>query len=184
MDCDVSLFDTAVVDAGLPGHVAPDRRLRAPADRPLGPPELVPFQNFPTADGWIVVACAKEKFWRRLAEVLGRPELATDTRFATYDDRRRNQAELQLVLDELLSVKSAADWVELLADAGVPCAPVNDVAQALAEPQTIARGMIVETEHPHWGRSGRSARRSTPVDGGRRTGVRRCSTKTACGHPA
>jgi crotonobetainyl-CoA:carnitine CoA-transferase CaiB-like acyl-CoA transferase len=165
MDCDVSLFDTAISMLNYPAtwHLTagyePGRTTRS------AHPSLVPFQNFPTGDGWIVVACAKEKFWRRLVDVLGRPELATDTRFATYDDRRRNQAELQLVLDELLSVKSAADWVELLADAGVPCAPVNDVAQALAEPQTIARGMIVETEHPHWG----TVRQiGTPVNAGRR----------------
>jgi crotonobetainyl-CoA:carnitine CoA-transferase CaiB-like acyl-CoA transferase len=171
MDCDVSLFDTAISMLNYPAtwHLTagyePGRTSRS------AHPSLVPFQNFPTADGWIVIACAKEKFWRRLVDVLRRPDLAGDPRFATYDDRRRNRVELEGVLDGLLSTRSTLEWVELLADAGVPCAPVNDVARALAEPQTRARGMIVEATHPHWG----TVRQiGTPVNvGGRRESHRR-----------
>ena len=54
-------------------------------------PSLVPFQNFPTADGWIVVSCPKEKFWQRLARAIGQPQLLGDERFATFDDRRQQR---------------------------------------------------------------------------------------------
>lgn len=151
MDCDVSLFDTAISLLNYPAtwHMAggfePARTARS------AHPSLVPFQNFPTADGWIVIACAKEKFWHRLVQVLGRPDLATDPRFVTYDDRRAHRGELERILDDLLATRTATEWIELLIEAGVPCAPVNDVAQAIRDPQTVARGMIIETEHPAWG---------------------------------
>jgi crotonobetainyl-CoA:carnitine CoA-transferase CaiB-like acyl-CoA transferase len=151
MDCDVSLFDTAIAMLNYPatwhlaGDFEPARTSRS------AHPSLVPFQNFPTGDGWIVIACAKEKFWHRLVEVLERPDLATDPRFLTYGDRRENRDELERIIDDVLATRPATEWIELLIDAGVPCAPVNDVAQALHDPQTIAREMVVETEHPLWG---------------------------------
>jgi crotonobetainyl-CoA:carnitine CoA-transferase CaiB-like acyl-CoA transferase len=151
MDCDVSLFDTAIAMLNYPAtwHLAGDFE---PARTPRSAhPSLVPFQNFPTGDGWIVIACAKEKFWLRLVDVLGRPDLATDPRFVTYADRRANHGELEAIIDDLLSTATAIEWIDRLVDAGVPCAPVNDVGQALRDPQTVAREMVVDTEHPVWG---------------------------------
>jgi crotonobetainyl-CoA:carnitine CoA-transferase CaiB-like acyl-CoA transferase len=151
LDCDVSLFDTAISLLNYPAtwHLTegfdPVRTTRS------AHPSLVPFQNFPTADGWIVVACPKEKFWRRLVEVVGRSDLADDPRFATSANRRVNRSVLEPLLDQCFLTRPAADWIELLSEAGVPCAPVNDVAQALADPQTDARRMVVETTHPRWG---------------------------------
>jgi crotonobetainyl-CoA:carnitine CoA-transferase CaiB-like acyl-CoA transferase len=151
LDCDVSLFDTAISLLNYPAtwHLtagfAPVRTSRS------AHPSLVPFQNFPTADGWIVVACPKEKFWRRLVEVIGRPDLANDPRFATSADRRANRSILEPLLDRCLVTKPAVEWIRLLTAAGVPCAPVNDVAEAIADPQTDARRMVVETQHPRWG---------------------------------
>jgi crotonobetainyl-CoA:carnitine CoA-transferase CaiB-like acyl-CoA transferase len=151
LDCDVSLFDTAISLLNYPAtwHLTegfdPVRTTRS------AHPSIVPFQNFPTADNWIVVACPKEKFWRRLVKVIGRAELGDDPRFATTVDRRMNRSILEPLLDRRFLTKSAAVWVELLTEAGVPCAPVNDVAQALADPQTDARRMVVQTMHPRWG---------------------------------
>ncbi|HEX9766680.1 MAG TPA: CoA transferase, partial [Nitriliruptorales bacterium] len=88
MDCDVSLFDVAVSMLTYPatwhlnGGFEPERLSRS------AHPSLVPFQNFATADGWIVVGCAKEKFWHRLCQAIERPDLMGDPRFATFDDRR------------------------------------------------------------------------------------------------
>jgi crotonobetainyl-CoA:carnitine CoA-transferase CaiB-like acyl-CoA transferase len=151
MDCDVSLFDTALSMLTYPaawmlnGEFVPSRTSRS------AHPSIVPFQNFETADGWIVVVAAKEKFWQRLATALGLPSLASDPRFASFDDRRRNAAELLGVLDPVFRSLSTEHWIDVLADAGVPCGPVNDVAGALAEPQTEARGMVVTTSHPRFG---------------------------------
>jgi len=151
MDCDVSLFDAAISMLTYPavwhlnGGFEPERLARS------AHPSLVPFQNFPTADGWIVVGCAKEKFFVRLAEAIGQPGLAEDPRFATFETRRLHREELIPILDEALRARSSAEWLKLLTAAGVPCGPVNTVEQAFADPQIEARGMIVETEHPRFG---------------------------------
>ncbi|WP_426518083.1 CaiB/BaiF CoA transferase family protein [Diaminobutyricibacter sp. McL0618] len=151
MDCDVSLFDTAISMLTYPaiwnlnGDFTP-RRTRHSAH-----PSLVPFQVFQVADGWIVVASPKEKFWQRLAAALGRPDLAEDVRFLDFGARRRNADELLPILDGIFLTKTEHEWLDLLRAAGVPCGPVNSVAQALADEQTVARGMVVESEHPEFG---------------------------------
>jgi crotonobetainyl-CoA:carnitine CoA-transferase CaiB-like acyl-CoA transferase len=151
MDCDVSLFDTAIGLLTYPAtwHLSagfdPVRTKRS------AHPSLVPFQNFPTADDWIVIGCAKEKFFTRLAAALQRPELAEDERFATFAARQRNADALIALLDAELVKQPAAHWLKVLTAAGVPCGPVNSVAQAMEDPHTAARGMIVETEHPTLG---------------------------------
>ncbi|MDQ1609747.1 MAG: hypothetical protein QOE16_2479, partial [Microbacteriaceae bacterium] len=100
MDCDVSLFDTAISMLTYPaiwnlnGDFEPSRTHHS------AHPSLVPFQAFQAGDGWIVVACPKEKFWQRLAAAVGRPELATDESFATFTRRRQNAGELLPILDE------------------------------------------------------------------------------------
>jgi crotonobetainyl-CoA:carnitine CoA-transferase CaiB-like acyl-CoA transferase len=151
-DSDVSLFDTAVTMLtylaawNLNGDFEP-KRMRNSAH-----PSLVPFQNFESADGWIVVACAKEKFWERLAHAIERPDLATDTHYRTFSDRRENSDELLKILEETFLSQSSEHWISVLTKAGVPVGPVFNVEQALNDPHTIARGLIVETEHHRFGR--------------------------------
>ena len=97
------------------------------------------------------MACPKEKFWQRLAAVIGRPELAGDPRFVDFDARRRHREELAALLQEIFAAAPSAQWLERLGAAGTPCGPVNTLAEALADHQTEARGMVVETEHPRFG---------------------------------
>jgi crotonobetainyl-CoA:carnitine CoA-transferase CaiB-like acyl-CoA transferase len=144
-DCDVALLDVALHElmyvgtwAASCGHVPPRRSNSAH-------PSLVPFQNFETADGWIVVAAPKEKFWVRVCEAIGRPELATDPRFADFGARDRNREELAPILDEAFRARPSAEWLVLLRAAGVPSSPVNDVLGAVGEAR------IVEYEHPTLG---------------------------------
>ncbi len=150
-DCDISLYDVAISMLTYPavwqltGGFEPERLSRS------AHPSLVPFQLFPSSDGWIVVGCPKEKFFVRLASVIGQPELATDPRFVSFEDRRVNRDALIEILDATFGARSSEEWLKLLTEAGVPCGPVNTVADALAEPQTAARGMIVETSHPRFG---------------------------------
>jgi crotonobetainyl-CoA:carnitine CoA-transferase CaiB-like acyl-CoA transferase len=152
MDCDVSLFDVAIGMLGYPAtwHLSagytPSRTAHS------AHPSLVPFQSFRTGDGWIVVCCAKEKFWRRLVQVLGRPELAEDPRYASFRARADHRQELLEVLAESFAARTTASWLDLLGAAGVPCGPVNSVEQALADPLVAERGLVVETEHPRLGR--------------------------------
>jgi crotonobetainyl-CoA:carnitine CoA-transferase CaiB-like acyl-CoA transferase len=151
MDCDLSLFDTAMAMLTYPAIWNLNSDFSPTRTNHSAHPSLVPFQAFQTRDAWIVVGCAKEKFWIRLVTAIGRPELANDARFSTFADRRRHAAELLPMLETVFESRTAGEWLGLLARAGVPCSPVNTVPEALSDEQTIARGMIVETEHPRFG---------------------------------
>lgn len=152
MDCDVSLFDTALSLLTYPALWHLTRGYEPGRTRLSAHPSLVPFQNFPTADGWIVVACPKEKFWVRLAEGIGRGDLAEDGHYVNFAQRGQHADELVAELSATFAQRSTAEWIEALSAAGVPCAPVNDVAAALRDPQVDARGLVVETQHPRFGR--------------------------------
>lgn len=152
MDCDISLYDVAITMLTYPATWHLNAGFEPVRTARSAHPSLVPFQNFQTADGWIVIGCAKEKFWTRLTKVIGRVELADDARFKTFDDRRLNAGELQEILDEIFLTDATSIWIDRLKAAGVPCGPINTVAEALAEPHTEARELIVETEHPRFGK--------------------------------
>jgi crotonobetainyl-CoA:carnitine CoA-transferase CaiB-like acyl-CoA transferase len=151
MDCDVSLFDTAV---GLLTYLATWHLSRGYEPRRTARsahPSLVPFQNFPTADGWIVVCCPKEKFWERLTDEIGQPSLANDARFSSFPARSENAVELLGILESAFRQQTSAHWLDRLGKAGVPCGPVNSMADAVLDAHTEERGLIVETEHAKWG---------------------------------
>jgi crotonobetainyl-CoA:carnitine CoA-transferase CaiB-like acyl-CoA transferase len=149
-DVDVSLLDTAVSMLSYFAIWTLNRDWTAERTRDSAHQTLVPAQNFPTRDGWIVVFCNKDKFWRDLVETLGVPELAEDARFATFADRFDHRETLLPLLRARFETRTTADWLDRLRGR-VPCAPVNDVRQALADPQVLARDMIVEVEHPEFG---------------------------------
>lgn len=151
MDCDLSLYDTAIGMLTYIGTWALNTTF-APARMPNSAhPSLVPFQNFRARDGWLVVGCAKEKFWQRLTAVIGRGELADDPRYATFADRRRNADTLLPLLADIFAGRTVEEWLAVLYPAGIPCGPVNDVRQALEEEHTRARGLVVSTDHPRYG---------------------------------
>ena len=150
-DCDVSLFETALHELMYVGTWVASRGYEPERLSESAHPSIVPFQNFPTADGWIVVACPKQKFWERLCEAIERPDLASDPRFVNFAGRHENRAALVPELRRSFQARTTDEWLAVLAAAGVPNARVNDVAEALAEPQVAARGGIVETEHPRLG---------------------------------
>ncbi|ROO86536.1 crotonobetainyl-CoA:carnitine CoA-transferase CaiB-like acyl-CoA transferase [Actinocorallia herbida] len=151
MDCDVSLYDTAVSMLTYPGTWHLNAGFTPVRTRHSAHPSLVPFQAFEAADGWIVVGCAKQKFWERLTVVIGRPDLAEDPRFAAFADRQRNAGILLPELEKILATRTVAEWLAPMTAAAIPCGPINDVSQALAEEHTLARDLIVETEHPRYG---------------------------------
>jgi crotonobetainyl-CoA:carnitine CoA-transferase CaiB-like acyl-CoA transferase len=151
MDCDVSLYDTAISLLTYPATWTMNTDYHPARTRHSAHPSLVPFQAFEASDGWFVVGCAKEKFWHRLTEVIERPDLAADARFTTFAERQRNASALLGILESTFQRRTVENWLELLYAAGVPCGPINDVEQALEEPHTVARNMIVETEHPQYG---------------------------------
>jgi crotonobetainyl-CoA:carnitine CoA-transferase CaiB-like acyl-CoA transferase len=149
-EVEVSLMDTAVSMLSYFAIWTLNREWQAGRTRDSGHQTLVPAQNFPTRDGWIVVFCAKEKFWTRLVEIMGLPELALDPRFASFPARLEHKDILIPILQERFRARTTTEWLELLRG-HVPCAPVNSVRQALEDEQVRARDMIIEVEHPHFG---------------------------------
>lgn len=149
-DVDISLLDTAVSMLSYFAVWTLNRDWIAERTASSAHQTLVPAQNFPTRDGWIVIFCNKDKFWRDLVEILGAPELADDARFRTFGDRFANKDTLLPLLRARFTTRTTEDWLARLRGR-VPSAPVNDVRQALADPQVLARDMIVEVEHPEFG---------------------------------
>ena len=149
-DVDVSLMDTAV--SMLSYFAAWHLNLGWEPERMPGSghQSLVPARIFETEDGWVSVFCAKEVFWRRLAEGLGREELLEDLRFGSFADRREHREELDALLEEAFGRKTTEEWLREL-EGDVPIAPVNSLADALRDEQVRAREMILEVEHPEFG---------------------------------
>ncbi len=116
-----------------------------------GHPQLVPFQAFPSADGFVVIGTGTNKLWTHLCTVLGLMELPKDPRFVTNPNRVRNRAELIPILAERTQKKTTAEWLSILEREGIPCAPVNSLSQAFAEPQLVVNEMVVEVPHPVYG---------------------------------
>jgi crotonobetainyl-CoA:carnitine CoA-transferase CaiB-like acyl-CoA transferase len=130
--------------AATQGFIAPRRANSAH-------PSIVPFQAFATADGHITIAAGKERFWRDLCTAIGRPDLLEDPRYASFSARDEHRDALLADLDAVFASQPSSHWLTLLVDAGVPVGRVNDVAEALEDPQTLARDGVVAYEHPNLG---------------------------------
>ena len=149
-DLDTSLFDTALailsyqatwwLSAGIE-----TRRLPLSAH-----PSIVPFQFFATADGYIAVACAKEKFFQTLIQVIDLAELAEDRRFATFAARHQHRADLTQRLSQRFRQQTTNEWLERLRGQ-VPCAPVGELPDALDVERLQRRDMLASYEHPRLG---------------------------------
>jgi crotonobetainyl-CoA:carnitine CoA-transferase CaiB-like acyl-CoA transferase len=111
-------------------------------------PSIAPYETFAASDGFINIAVANDAHFRGLAEVLGRPDLADDERFATNAARVGARDALKSVIDPIIATRTVEAWLEALSGAGLVCGPIHDVAAALAHPQLAARDMITEMEHP------------------------------------
>lgn len=107
----------------------------------------VPYGAVRAKDQWFVVDSHLQQFWAKFGPAIGRPELAEDARFKTREARNRNRADLYRLLDEHFATKTAAEWLATLEEAGIPCAPINTLSEALADPQTLHNRMVVEIEH-------------------------------------
>lgn len=110
-------------------------------------PNIVPYQDFPTADGDFILTVGNDNQFRKFAEVAGQPQWAIDPRFATNKQRVAHRAELIPLIRQATVFKTTAEWVTALEVAGVPCGPINDVAQVFADPQVQFRGLQVDLPH-------------------------------------
>ncbi len=116
-------------------------------------PMAAPYQALQTADGWINIGAANQANWLRLVEVVELPELAQDPRFIDNAARMQNLPALIEILSEKLRRRNAADWLARLEAVGVPASPVLSIGDMLADPQVVARDMVVEVEHSRIGRT-------------------------------
>ncbi|MEB0043742.1 CaiB/BaiF CoA-transferase family protein, partial [Pseudomonas sp. MH10] len=110
-------------------------------------PNIVPYQDFPTADGDFILTVGNDSQFRKFAEVAGQPQWAEDPRFLTNTLRVAHRAELIPMIRQATVFKTTAEWVTQLELAGVPCGPINDLAQVFADPQVQARGLAINMAH-------------------------------------
>jgi crotonobetainyl-CoA:carnitine CoA-transferase CaiB-like acyl-CoA transferase len=120
---------------------------------PTGSAHLLsaPYQAFKTLDGWINIGGANQSNWERIVGVLGQPQWLQDPRFDTNTARMQHANVLAEVIGAELILKDCAYWLHVFDAAGVPAGPVHTIGQALSHPQTLARDMVVEVDHPTLG---------------------------------
>ncbi|MFQ5693462.1 MAG: CaiB/BaiF CoA transferase family protein, partial [Nitrospinota bacterium] len=136
LDAQVALCENAIARYSATGETP----------RPLGSrhPLACPFQAFPTRDGSLVLAIAREEEWARFCRELDLADLASDPRFQTREDRFRNHSALEPRLNDLFRTRTTAEWMEVLTAVGIPCAPVQGIDEVVSDPQVRHREMIVE----------------------------------------
>jgi len=143
--------DTSLFEAGIT-HSYWQSAITFATGQPPGPmgsahPLNAPYQAFQTADGWLNLGAANQANWLRLLDAIGVPELAEDPRFADNAARMAHLDELATALTAVFRKRNTAEWLERLEAAKVPAGPVLDIAEMHADPQTLARRMVVEAPH-------------------------------------
>jgi crotonobetainyl-CoA:carnitine CoA-transferase CaiB-like acyl-CoA transferase len=144
---DLALFDTQLswlINQGL-AYLTDGQ---TPPRRGNAHPTIVPYETYPAADGWFILAIGNDNQFRKFCEIAGRPEIAEDPAFSTNAARVRNRETLTPLLREITATRTEAEWMTACEAAHVPCGPVNDIAQAFAEPQAAHRGCRISMPHP------------------------------------
>ncbi len=146
-DVDVSLYDVAMHNLNYLGTWYLNEGVVTSRTPRSGHPSLTPSQLYRTQDGWMFIMCNKEKFWGVLANLIDKPEWATDPRYCDFKARLANRDQLTEELDAILMQATTEQWMTKFAGK-VPAAPVNDIGQALDNPFAINNGSIVDVTHP------------------------------------
>lgn len=140
LDCQVAMLENAIARYVVTNEVP----------RPSGNrhASIVPFEPFETASGQLMVAVGNDQIWKRFCQVTDLEALIEDPLYAKNPDRSKHYEQLRPLIAEKMMLKTKAEWMKILDDAGVPNGPINSVDAVLEDPQVIAREMIVEVEHP------------------------------------
>lgn len=139
-DCQLALLENAIMRYTTTGEI--------PGPMGARHPSITPFEAFHTADGNLIIAAGNDGLFVKLAQALDRADLADSPRFKTNELRNRHQEALRAEIEDVLRTGSTDHWITVLEAAGIPCGPVNNVAQALAHPQTAARNMVISIDDP------------------------------------
>jgi len=120
---------------------------------PLGArhPTITPFEGFATSDGYVIIAAGNDGLFQQLCAALGRPAMAANADYRTNELRLKHQPRLKTEIEAVLKTRPSAHWLALFEKAGIPGGPINNLAQALAHPQTAARNMLITVEDPKSG---------------------------------
>ena len=138
LDCQIALLENNLMRYFVSGT----------PPKPIGArhPSIAPFEPYRTADGELVIACGNDLLFRQFCDALARPDIVADPRFCENARRSDNVLALKETLEAILLHQTTDHWLGALGAAGIPCAPINDVAHACADPQILARNMIVPIE--------------------------------------
>jgi CoA:oxalate CoA-transferase len=139
-DCQIALLENAVMRYTTTGEI--------PGPMGARHPSITPFEAFATSDGHIIIAAGNDGLFVRMAQAIGRPDLAENPLFKTNPLRNQHQPALKAEIEAALSGGTTEHWIAVLEKAGLPCGPVNNVAQAVAHPQVAARNMLIDCDDP------------------------------------
>jgi CoA:oxalate CoA-transferase len=143
-DCQLALLENAIMRFTATGEI--------PGPMGARHPSITPFEAFATQDGNLIIAAGNDGLFVKLAHALDRADLAENPLFKTNALRNEHQEALRAEIESVLRGREADHWIVVLEAAGVPCGPVNNIAQALAHPQTAARNMLISVDDPVTGR--------------------------------
>jgi CoA:oxalate CoA-transferase len=139
-DCQIALLENAVMRYTTTGEI--------PGPMGARHPSITPFEAFATSDGHIIIAAGNDSLFVKMAQAIGRPDLAENPLFKTNPLRNQHQPALKAEIEAALSGGTTEHWIAVLEKAGLPCGPVNNVAQAVAHPQIAARNMLIDCDDP------------------------------------
>jgi CoA:oxalate CoA-transferase len=144
LDCQVAILENAIARYSATGDVP----------GPLGArhPSITPFDVFATRDDFVAIAAGNDGLFETLCGAVDAPELARDDRFSSNDRRTQHADALKAALETALSARTTSEWLEVLQRAGLPCAPLNDIADVVRDPQLAARNMLISTDDGAGGR--------------------------------
>jgi crotonobetainyl-CoA:carnitine CoA-transferase CaiB-like acyl-CoA transferase len=148
---DTSLFEAGITHTYWQSAISMATGV-APGPMGSAHPLNAPYEAFETGDGWITIGAANQTNWLRLLKAIGAEPLADDPRFALNRDRMANRLALAETLAPIFREHTSAEWLARLEADGVPAGPVLDVDAMHRDPQTLAREMVVEVDHPRAGR--------------------------------
>jgi len=135
-DCQLALLENAImrytVEKEIPG--------------PLGArhPTITPFEAFATSDGSMIIAAGNDSLFIKMCEALGRSDMATDPAYKSNALRQKSQQKLKQEIESVLKTNTTDHWIAVVSKGGVPCGPINNIAQAIEHPQVAARNMLVD----------------------------------------
>jgi CoA:oxalate CoA-transferase len=139
-DCQLALLENAIMRYTATGEI--------PGPMGARHPSITPFEAFTTRDGHLIIAAGNDGLFVKLADALDRADLAENPLFRTNALRNEHQEALRAEIEGVLRNEGTDHWIAVLEAAGVPCGPVNNIAQALAHPQTAARNMLISVDDP------------------------------------